>query len=121
MKKTVIAVLVSCVFVAACAEDGSLYTPVVDGVPAANFNTDLAACQALAQNQRHLDQETMAAAAMGAGAGALLGHWDDDADAAGGAVAGALAGGIAGAVDATDTRKAIVIACMRGRGHKVVA
>ena len=57
---------------------------------------------------------------LGAGAGALLGAADDDADAAGGTIAGALAGGVAGAVNASERREAIIVACLRGRGHRVV-
>jgi len=37
-----------------------------------------------------------------------------------GAIAGALAGGISSAVDASEKREAIVIECLRGRGHRVV-
>jgi hypothetical protein len=40
--------------------------------------------------------------------------------AAGGAIAGALAGGVASAVSASDRREAIVVECLRGRGHRVV-
>ena len=54
------------------------------------------------------------------GAGALLGEADDEGDALGGAVFGALAGGAASAVDVNARREAIVVACMRGRGHRVV-
>ncbi|GGL81750.1 hypothetical protein [Wenxinia marina] len=104
---------------AACADGGSDYTPIVDGVSTAAFQSDLAACQALSRDQRAFDQETAAAAALGAGVGALLGAADDDATAASGAIAGALAGGVASAVDVSDQREAIVVECLRGRGHRV--
>lgn len=104
----------------ACADSGADYTPILDGQPTAAFQSDLAACQTLARDQRQFDQETAGAAALGAGAGALLGIADDDADAAGGAIAGALAGGVAAAVNASERREAIVMECLRGRGHAVV-
>ncbi|MCU4652772.1 glycine zipper family protein [Roseibacterium sp. SDUM158016] len=104
----------------ACADSGANYTPVLDGPPGPAFQDDLAACQALARDQRQFDQETMGAAVLGAGAGALFGHFDDGADVAGGAIAGALAGGTAAAVESSERREAIVVQCLRGRGHRVV-
>jgi hypothetical protein len=38
----------------------------------------------------------------------------------GGAIVGALAGGAAGMQEANKKREAILISCLRGRGHKVV-
>jgi uncharacterized protein YcfJ len=104
----------------ACADSGANYRPILDGTPSAAFQSDLTACQTLARDQRQFDQETAGAAVMGAGAGALFGELDDDGDALGGAVAGALAGGIAGAMNASERREAIVVECLRGRGHRVV-
>lgn len=105
---------------AACADSGANYTPILDGPPTAAFQSDLAACQTLARHQRQFDQETAGAAVLGAGAGALLGAADDASDAASGAIAGALAGGVAGALKASERREAIVLQCLRGRGHPVV-
>ncbi|WP_368186290.1 glycine zipper family protein [Aestuariibius sp. HNIBRBA575] len=109
-----------CLTVAACAESGANYQPILDGAPTAAYRADLASCQALAHNQSQLDQETLGVAALGAGAGAALGALDDDGNAWGGAVAGALAGGAAGRVNANERREAIVVECLRGRGHRVV-
>jgi uncharacterized protein YcfJ len=108
------------ILVSACADSGANYTPILDSTPTIAFQSDLSACQSLARNQRQFDQETAGAAVLGAGAGALFGAADDDADAAGGAVAGALAGGVAAAVNASERREAIVVECLRGRGHPVV-
>lgn len=105
---------------AACAESGANYTPILDGTPSAAYESDLAACQAIARNQKQFDQETAGAVVLGAGAGALLGAADEESDAAGGAIAGAAVGGIAGAVNASERRQAIVIDCLKGRGHPVV-
>lgn len=105
--------------VAACADSGANYQPILDGPATPAYRTDLAACQALARNQSQLDQETLGAAALGAGAGAVLGEVDDEADALGGAIVGALAGGAASAVNVSERREAIVVECLRGRGHRV--
>lgn len=106
----------------ACADTGANYTPIVDGSKNPGFASDLGACQSLAANQRQYDDETKAAAVLGAGVGALAGlaEGGDAEDAIGGAIAGALIGGVAGGVEAQDKKKNIVIACMRGRGHRVV-
>lgn len=113
------ALIIALPLLAACADQGAGYRPILDGVATAGFETDLAACQSLARNQIQFDQETMAAAGLGAGVGAVLGQAEGE-DALGGAVAGALAGGIAAAVEGAEARKSIVIACMKGRGHAVV-
>lgn len=113
-------IIPACLTVAACADSGANYTPILDGAPTAAYRSDLAACQALARNQNQFDQETLGATVLGAGAGAVLGEVDQDGDALGGAVVGALAGGAAGAVNASERREAIVVECLRGRGHRIV-
>jgi uncharacterized protein YcfJ len=113
-------VLPAVLAVAACAESGANYQPILDGQPTVAFQSDLTDCQSLARNQNQFDQETLGAAVLGAGAGAVLGEVDKDGDALGGAIFGALAGGAAGAVDASERREAIVVECLRGRGHRVV-
>lgn len=106
--------------IAACGDSGANYAPVHDGTPTAGYQADLAACQALARNQKQFDQKSLRNAALGAGAGAALGDLDPDGDALGGAIAGALAGGAVGIRNAREHREAIVIQCLRGRGHQVV-
>lgn len=120
MKAVHFSLIAGTMLLAACAGGGARYTPILDGAPSTTYQADLVACQSLARNQTHLGQETMAAAVLGAGAGALLGSFDTDGDAAGGAIAGALAGGTASAVDVAERRKSIVIECLKGRGHPVV-
>ena len=104
---------------AACADSGANYKPILDGTPTPAYQADLAACQALARNQKQFDNDTLAATVLGAGAGAVLGE-ANSGDALEGAVAGALAGGISSAVDVSEKRESIVIECLRGRGHRVV-
>lgn len=107
------------VLMAACADGGANYQPILDGAATPAYQADLTECQALAAGQNQFDQETMAATALGAGAGAVLGQ-ADSGDALGGTVAGALAGGIASAVNVSERRESIVIECLRGRGHRIV-
>lgn len=102
--------------VAACTDSGANYQPILDGAPSPAYRTDLVACQALARDQ--FKNEALGATALGAGVGAALGE-ADNGDALGGAVAGALTGGVAGAVDVNERRQAIVVECLRGRGHRV--
>lgn len=104
---------------AACAETGANYTPILDGAPTDAYQADLAACQALARSQKQFDQERLAATVLGAGAGAILGE-ADSGDAQGGAVAGAVVGGVASSVDVIERKESIVVECLRGRGHRVV-
>ena len=108
---------VGAVLIAACSDSGANYKPILDGAPTPAYAADLPECQALARDQ--FGQETLGATVLGAGVGAALGE-ADSGDALGGAVAGALTGGIASAVDVNDRREAVVIECLRGRGHRVV-
>ncbi|MGR3813812.1 MAG: glycine zipper family protein [Cognatishimia activa] len=107
------------VVLAACADSGANYQPILDGTPTAAYQADLDACQTLARNQSHFDEDTIAATVLGAGVGAVLGN-AGSGDPLEGAIAGALAGGVSGAVDASEKRESIVIECLRGRGHRVV-
>ncbi|UYV36800.1 glycine zipper family protein [Rhodobacteraceae bacterium D3-12] len=107
--------------IAACADWGANYQPILDGTPSRAYHTDLSECRSLARDQKQLRKHTIETTVLGAGAGAALGELDDDGDALGGAVAGALAGGAAGAVKAREQRKTIVLNCLRGRGHRVAA
>ena len=118
MKKTLM-IAAALPVLAACAESGANYQPILGGALSETYQADLAACQALARNQNQFDQERVAATVLGAGAGAILGE-ADSGDALGGAVAGALAGGVASSVDVNERREAIVIECLQGRGHRVV-
>lgn len=124
MKPAFPILLCATALVAACADSGANYTPILDGPDTPAFQADLAACQELARSQKQFDQETMGAAALGGIAGAALGAADDSMSDAegifGGLIVGTLAGGAAGAVSASDRRESIVLECLRGRGYRVV-
>ncbi|EAR52566.1 hypothetical protein OG2516_05643 [Oceanicola granulosus HTCC2516] len=119
MRSMLIAPFCLTALLGACAEMGTDVDPILDGPPNAQFQSDLSACRSLARSQTQLDHETLAAIVLGAGIGGLLGE-ADEGDALGGALAGAVAGAAAGVAGAADTREAVVLNCLRGRGHAVV-
>ena len=61
------------ILMAACADSGSNYQPILDGSPTPVYQADLDECQALAHNQTQFDEDTIAATVLGAGVGAVLG------------------------------------------------
>jgi hypothetical protein len=108
--------------VAACANTGANYTPVIDGPVGPNYSNDLAQCQALAASGATVDGSTAGAAAAGAGLGAassvILNDNSDDLGRA--AAVGALAGVTSDVINKNANRETIVKNCMRGRGYRVV-
>lgn len=112
---TMIASLALASMLGAGAQRGADVMPILDGRPAAQYRSDLSACLSLARHSQV--GKTASAAAAGAGIGGVPGEVDDDGDALGGALVGALAGTAAGASETSDNREAIVVACLRGRGH----
>lgn len=108
----------------ACTHTGAKYEPIADGGQSATYTADLADCQKLATERGYLNADTGTNAAIGAGIGAIAGVADDDISDAEGVVAGAVVGAIVGAgatmMETRGERRDIVIACMQGRGHKVV-
>lgn len=107
---------------AACANSGANYQPVVDGPVGPNYQQDLAECQALAASGATIDGKTAASAATGAGLGAASSViWNGNSDNLGEAAAvGALAGIASSAIEKNAQREAIVKNCVRGRGYNVV-
>ena len=103
----------------ACAEFGSNYTPILDGTINAAYQTDLEGCQDLARNQS-LSEDTIGAAVVGGVFGGALADHEGDMTSAEGALVGAAFGLIGGMIEEADTRKSIVLECMKGRGHRVV-
>lgn len=102
---------------AACANTGANYTPIVDGPKNSAFYADLSACQTLATERGYFNDDTKSDAFLGAALGALIGAVDGDV--LGGAIVGGATGTAAGAYKAKDERKSVVVACMRNRGHQV--
>lgn len=105
--------------ITACAEFGSDYVPILDGPESATYQSDIAGCQALARAQS-FDEDTIGAAVVGGVFGGALANHEGEITSAEGALVGAVFGLIGGLVEGTETRKSIVLECMRGRGHRVV-
>ena len=96
-----------------CFATGAKHRPIVDGGDPRKYEADLAACQEVARQRSYLNPDVQLHAAIGGAVGAVV-------DGLEGAVAGAAIGGGTAAVDTVRQRKAIVINCMEGRGHRVV-
>ena len=107
---------------AACANSGANYTPVIDGAVGPNYSSDLAQCQNLAASQATVDGSTAGDVATGAAvAGASSVIINDNSSNLGQAAAvGALAGLTSNAYKKNNQKEAIVKNCMRGRGYNVV-
>ena len=98
---------------AGCVATGAKHRPIVDGGDPRKYEADLAVCRDLAEQRSYVNPDVQLQAAIGAAVGAV-------ANGTKGAIAGAAIGGGAAAVDTVRERKAIVINCMAGRGHRVV-
>lgn len=108
--------------VAACANSGANYRPVVDGPVGDHYEADLADCQALAASGATVDGRTAGSAVAGAGVGAATSViWNNNSSNAGEAAAvGALLGLTGDLARKNAERESIVKRCMSGRGHNVV-
>lgn len=107
---------------AACANTGANFVPVVDGPVSASFQSDLAACQQLAAQQGAFARETgenvLTAAGVAAAGTALVDNRGNNVRDA--AAVGALAGVASGALSQQRNKENIIRNCMRQRGHNVV-
>ncbi|SFC35460.1 glycine zipper family protein [Tropicimonas isoalkanivorans] len=108
--------------VAACANSGASYQPVIDGPVGPNYSNDLAYCQSLAAQQGAFDSNTGATAATGAaiagGSTAVFNNKGTNVRDA--ALLGAAAGIGAGALQQQQNKEVLIRNCMRGRGYNVV-
>ncbi|WP_170342237.1 glycine zipper family protein [Ruegeria arenilitoris] len=108
---------------AACSGTGAQHQPVLSAEPGPAYAADLDQCRALAKSQDLWSPETRTQALIGAGVGAMAGISDDTVGNTEGAIAGAAvgsaAGAVAGAAEMRNTRRDILIECLRQRGHPV--
>ena len=108
---------------AACSGTGAQHQPVLSAEPGPAYTADLDQCRALAKSQDLWNPETRTQALIGAGIGTLAGISDDTVGNTEGAIAGAAvgsaAGAVAGAAEMRNTRRDILIECLRQRGHPV--
>lgn len=110
--------------VAACANSGSNYEPIIDGTKGPNYPTDLAQCQQLSTQPQAVDGSTAADVATGAGVAAAssaifngTGSGNNIGEAA---AVGAIVGLTGNQVAKSNERENIIKSCMRGRGYRVV-
>lgn len=109
--------------VTGCAGTGANYRPLIDsqGVDLSRYETDLAACQAYAQQTHGAAENAALGAAAGAAMGAII------AAAAGsrysktrGARVGAVTGAASGAASGETDQRNVIRRCLSGRGYKVL-
>ncbi|MDT8398762.1 MAG: glycine zipper domain-containing protein [Pseudomonadales bacterium] len=110
------------VLLSACTsvEDFTGRKPIVDmkNVSLAQYDADMAECEAYA-NQVEVGRQTAVAAGAGAAAGAVIGAITGD-DAGEGAGVGAVAGTLSGAGSGLDERQRVIRNCLIGRGYRVL-
>lgn len=123
MPRNLILIALPLLMTAACSGTGAQHQPVLSATAEPGYEQDLSACRDLAKSQGLWNPETQTQAALGAAIGALAGAADGTGDSTGNVLAGALVGGVtgagAGALDMRDTRKDILLQCLRDRGHPV--
>jgi hypothetical protein len=112
------------ILIAACANSGANYVPIIDGPLGENYSNDLAQCQGIAASPPAVDGSTAGAAATGAGVAAAssaifngTGSGNNIGEAA---AVGAIIGVTGNAIQKNQQREVIVRNCMRGRGYNVV-
>jgi len=98
--------------ITACAGSSARYVPIVDGPQNVQFQTDLAACQSVAQQKKFDNGDVRTEALVGAVFGAVAGAVEDSSDAVGGAIVGAAFAGGERAWEVRGERKNIVINCL---------
>ena len=116
-----VAILAGSTLLAGCFSTGAEHRPIVDGSDPEKYETDLAACQALARQRPHMNEDTKLDTSIGATVGGIAGAVSGGAKGAiGGTIVGAADSAIQGSRRTVYERKGIVMRCMVGRDHKVV-
>lgn len=103
------------VVTAGCAEPE--YQPIIDAPKTAAFQSDLAACRALAATKQQGNEDV----AEGLIFGGVTGGFSDGVE---GMIAGAIIGGMIGSYEDKNSlirmRNRIVYRCLTGRGYKII-
>ena len=105
---------------AACSTTGAGYTPILDGPVTQTYQSDLSACRQLALQSQTGSEEIGVAIAAGALFGGFVTEHEEPDLLPWGVALGALAGWVGMVADQDIERQGIVVACMQGRGHRVV-
>ena len=122
MKNILLAALLPLGF-AACSGTGAQHEPVLSAMAGPGYPQDLSDCRAVAKSQKLWNPETRTQALVGAAVGALAGVSDDAVSNREGAIAGAITGAgvgaAGGALEMRNTRRKVLVQCLRDRGHSV--
>lgn len=116
MKRPPVTAAIAALFATACSD----YTPILDGPESESYQSDLSACQNLAASQERFNQEALGGAAAGGLLGAAVANHEGSATTAEGLIGGALIAYVMAQVEAVEAKEDLVVACMQGRGHRVV-
>ena len=102
-------ILAGSALVAGCFSTGAKHRPIVDGSDPEEYETDLAACQAVARQHPHMNEDTKLDTSIGAAVGGIAGAVTGGVEGAvTGAAAGAAGSAAQGSRRAVDERKGIV-------------
>ena len=107
--------------VAGCANTGNNYRPIVDtkNIDLARYEADLQECQHYAEQKAGAGEQ----AAIGAGAGAVLGGVlaaVGNGDKGSSARVGGVMGAVTGLTSGEQGQRSVIKRCLTGRGYKVL-
>ncbi len=121
MKTNIFTVVISALLLAGCANTGANYRPIIDSknVDLNRYEADLVECQRYAEQKGGAGEK----AAIGAGAGAVLGGVlaaVGNGDKGSASRVGGVMGAVSGATSGDQSQRNIIKRCLVGRGYKVL-
>jgi outer membrane lipoprotein SlyB len=121
MKTNIFTITISALLVAGCANTGANYRPLIDSknLDLNRYEADLLECQRYAEQKGGAGEK----AAIGAGAGAVLGGVlaaVGNGDKGSSSRMGGVMGAVSGATTGEQGQRTIIKRCLVGRGYKVL-
>jgi outer membrane lipoprotein SlyB len=121
MKTNIFTLAISALLLAGCANTGANYRPIIDSknVDLNRYEADLVECQHYAEQKGGAGEK----AAIGAGAGAVLGGVlaaVGNGDKGSASRVGGVMGAVSGATSGDQSQRNIIKRCLVGRGYKVL-
>jgi outer membrane lipoprotein SlyB len=121
MKTNIFTITISALLVAGCANTGANYRPLIDSknLDLNRYEADLVECQRYAEQKGGAGEK----AAIGAGAGAVLGGVlaaVGNGDKGSSSRMGGVMGAVSGATTGEQGQRTIIKRCLVGRGYKVL-
>lgn len=113
--------VITALLLAGCANTGAKYRPIIDSknVDLNRYEADLSECQSYAEQKGGAAEK----AAIGAGAGAVLGGVlaaVGNGDKGSASRVGGVMGAVSGATSGEQSQRSIIKRCLIGRGYKVL-